>query len=66
MRVLKSLAAGLVGLVATYALKKAMGKIEQQMAEAKVRSQTNASPRDLKEVKRLKQDPVTGVYYAED
>jgi hypothetical protein len=66
MRVFKSIAVGLLGLVATYAMKKAMGKLEQQMAEAKIRTQTNSNPRDLKEVKRLKQDPVTGVYYAEN
>jgi hypothetical protein len=66
MRVFKSMAVGLMGLVATFAMKKAMQKLEQQMAEAKVRSQTAASPRDLTEVKRLKQDPVTGVYYAEE
>jgi hypothetical protein len=36
------------------------------MAEAKVRTQTSDNPRNLKEVKRLKQDPVTGVYYAEE
>jgi hypothetical protein len=66
MRVFKSMALGLMGLVATFAVKKAVQKLERQMAEAKVRAQTASNPRDLKEVKRLKQDPVTGVYYAED
>jgi hypothetical protein len=66
MRVFKSIALSLVGLVATFAMRKAMKKLEQQMAEAKVRTQTSDNPRNLKEVKRLKQDPVTGVYYAEE
>ncbi len=53
-----------------YAMKKLMGRLEaqaksmQDQAE-KARDQAE-NARDPKEFKQLKQDPQTGVYYAED
>jgi hypothetical protein len=54
-------------LLAGYALKNIMGQIEAQadkMAD-KIKQQAEEK-RDPREFKRLKQDPETGVYYAED
>jgi hypothetical protein len=71
MRFLRSIAVSVTGMVATYALKKIMNQIElqseaaRQQAEAARQASSNQAP-DMKTVKRLKQDPVTGVYYAED
>jgi hypothetical protein len=53
-----------------YAVKKLMGNLEAQAKKMqehaeKAREQAENS-RDPKEFKRLKQDPQTGVYYAED
>ena len=52
-----------VTLLAGYAMKKMMGAIENQSEASRVKAEEN---RDPKEFKRLKQDPATGVYYAED
>jgi hypothetical protein len=46
-----------------YAIKKLMGKIEAQADAMKQRAEEK---RDPSEFKRLKQDPKTGEYYAED
>ena len=46
-----------------YAMKRLMTKIE---AQAETMKQAQEEARDPKEFKRLKQDPVTGEYYAED
>lgn len=54
-------------MLAGYAIKKIMGQIQaqaDQMAE-KIKQQAEEK-RDPREFKRLKQDPVTGVYYAEE
>lgn len=53
-------------LLAGYAMKKMLGQLEaqqKQMAERARAAQDASTPQD---VKRLKQDPATGVYYAED
>jgi hypothetical protein len=55
-------AAGATALAAL-ALKKLVGSIEKQAEAARVKRE---EARDPKEFKRLKQDPQTGVYYAED
>ena len=46
-----------------YAMKRLMTRIE---AQAETMKQRQEEQRDPKEFKRLKQDPVTGEYYAED
>jgi hypothetical protein len=65
----KIMAAGATMLMG-YAVKKLMGQMEaqaermrEQMEKAKEEAENK---RDPKEFKRLKQDPQTGVYYAED
>jgi hypothetical protein len=50
-------------MLAGYALKKIMGRIEAQAEKIKQRAEEKRDPREFK---RLKQDPETGVYYAED
>jgi hypothetical protein len=53
-----------------YAVKKLMGNLEAQAKKmqehAEKARETAENNRDPKEFKRLKQDPQTGVYYAED
>ena len=63
MRYLKSLLMAGTAMLAGYAIKKMIGKIEAQVENARVKAE---SSRDPKTLKQLKQDPVTGVYYAED
>lgn len=63
MRFVKSLFAAGAALLAGYALKKMVGAIEKQADAARVKRE---DMRDPAEFKRLKQDPATGVYYAED
>jgi uncharacterized protein with PhoU and TrkA domain len=63
MRYLKSLLMAGTAMLAGYAIKKMIGKIEAQVESARVKAE---SARDPKTLKQLKQDPVTGVYYAED
>jgi hypothetical protein len=46
-----------------YAIKRLMGKIEAQADAMKQRAEER---RDPSEFKKLKQDPTTGEYYAED
>jgi hypothetical protein len=50
-------------MLAGYALNKLRSKIEAQAEVMKQRAEDN---RDPAEFKRLKQDPTTGEYYAED
>ena len=50
-------------VLAGYAMKKLMTNIEAQAERMKVKAE---EARDPKEFKQLKQDPQTGVYYAED
>lgn len=63
MRFVKSLAMAGTAMLAGYVMKKLMGQIEAQMEQARVKAEARREPKDLKQ---LKQDPVTGVYYAED
>lgn len=63
MRFVKSLLATSATMLAGFALKKMVGAIEKQAESARVKRE---DARDPAEFKRLKQDPVTGVYYAED
>jgi hypothetical protein len=50
----------------TYALKKAMTSITAQAEKVRSQADMARTQQDMKQAKRLKQDPVTGVYYAED
>jgi hypothetical protein len=50
-------------MLAGYAMKRLMTRIE---AQAETMKQRQEEARDPKEFKQLKQDPVTGEYYAED
>ena len=65
----KIMAAGAT-MVLGYALKKIMGNLEAQAnrmkEEAEKARERAENERDPREFKRLKQDPATGVYYAED
>jgi type II secretory pathway pseudopilin PulG len=67
---LRKAALGLVGVVATYAMKKMLQSVQKQaeamQADAQKRQEAARSPGDTQGMKQLKQDPVTGVYYAED
>lgn len=63
MRIMRSLAMAGTAMLAGYVMKKLMGQFEAQLEQARVRAEASREPKDLK---RLKQDPVTGVYYAED
>ncbi|MCA0433618.1 MAG: hypothetical protein LCH46_10150 [Proteobacteria bacterium] len=49
--------------IAAFAIKRMVGALERQAEAVRVRREES---RDPNEFKRLKQDPVTGVYYAED
>ncbi len=68
MAILRKAMGALVGLIAAYAFKKLVTSIEAQAD--KIRETPPGTdpgvPRDTKDMKQLKQDPVTGVYYAED
>ncbi len=50
-------------MLAGYAMKKVIGSLESRAEMARSKAEENLDP---KEFKRLKQDPATGVYYAED
>jgi hypothetical protein len=63
MRFIKSLFAAGATMLAALAIKKVIGSLEKQAEAQRVRRE---EARDPKEFKRLKQDPATGVYYAED
>ena len=63
MRFVKSLVAAGVTMLVGLALKKMIGSIEKQAEAQRVKREDARDPADFK---RLKQDPVTGVYYAED
>jgi hypothetical protein len=58
----RMLAAGAT-MVLGYAMKKLMDKVEAQTNTMREKAEEQ---RDPKEFKQLKQDPKTGVYYAED
>jgi formiminotetrahydrofolate cyclodeaminase len=63
---MRTIGVGLLTMVAGYTLKKMMASVEAQaekMREAEAKAREPNSPKDMKQ---LKQDPVTGVYYAED
>jgi uncharacterized membrane protein (DUF106 family) len=66
---LRAAAVSVAGYLAAYAMKKMMASVQKQADEARKQAETAERERDvadMKEAKRLKQDPVTGVYYAED
>ncbi len=63
MRYVKSLMMAGATMLVGYAMKKMLGQIENQMEQSRVKAEAS---RDPKTFKRLKQDPATGVYYAED
>ncbi len=63
MRFVKSLMMAGATMLAGYAMKKMLGQIESQMESARVKAEAS---RESKTLKTLKQDPATGVYYAED
>lgn len=63
MRFIKSLFAAGATMLAAMAIKKIVGSMEKQAEAARVQRE---DARDPKEFKQLKQDPATGVYYAED
>ena len=56
----------LVGFVASYAMKKMMTSMQKQAEATRQQAETARQPDSMKELKTLKQDPATGVYYAED
>ncbi len=63
MRFIKTLLAAGATMLAALAIKKVVGSLEKQAEAARVKRE---EARDPSEFKRLKQDPATGVYYAED
>lgn len=63
MRFIKTIFAAGATMLVAMVMKKVIGSLEKQAEAARVKREDT---RDPKEVKRLKQDPVTGVYYAED
>jgi hypothetical protein len=63
MRFIKSIFAAGATMLLTMAVKKLIGGMEKQAEAARAKREDE---RDPKEFKRLKQDPTTGVYYAEE
>jgi hypothetical protein len=63
---LRTIGVSIVTMVAGYAMKRLMSSIEKQAETARQQADNARQPQDSKELKTLKQDPVTGVYYAED
>jgi hypothetical protein len=63
MRFVKSLMMAGATMLAGYAMKKMLGQLQTQIENAQVKAEASRDPKTLKQ---LKQDPVTGVYYAED
>jgi uncharacterized membrane protein (DUF106 family) len=63
---LRTIGVSIVTMVAGYAMKKLMSSLEKQAEAAKQQAENASQPQNPKELKTLKQDPVTGVYYAED
>jgi hypothetical protein len=67
---LRRAALGLAGVIATYAMKKMLQSVQKQseamQEDAQKRQEAARHPADARDMKQLKQDPVTGVYYAED
>lgn len=63
MRFFKSLMMAGATMLAAFAMKKIVKALETTSENARVRAE---EARDPREFKRLKQDPATGVYYAED
>jgi type II secretory pathway pseudopilin PulG len=63
---LRGAALSVIGMAATYAMKKLMASMQKQADAARQQAEAARQPQDAKELKTLKQDPKTGVYYAED
>ncbi len=66
MAIIRKAAGALLAMVAGYAIKKMMSRIEAQATQMREQAEQAKEPRAPKDLKQLKQDPVTGVYYAED
>jgi membrane protease subunit (stomatin/prohibitin family) len=63
---LRGAALTVLGMVASYAMKRIMAKAQKQAEAAQQQAETTREQHARKELKTLKQDPNTGVYYAED
>jgi type II secretory pathway pseudopilin PulG len=63
---LRGTALTLIGMVATYAMKKMMASVQKQADSARQYAEAQRDTAQPKELKTLKLDPKTGVYYAED
>jgi type II secretory pathway pseudopilin PulG len=67
---LRTAALTVMGFIASYAMKKVMASVQKQADAAREQVNQTAGaaqdPRNAKELKTLKQDPATGVYYSED
>jgi hypothetical protein len=63
MRFVKSLMMAGATMLAGYAMKKMLGSLQAQIENAEAKAEASRDPKTLKQ---LKQDPVTGVYYAEE
>ncbi len=63
MSVFKTILAASATAIAAFAMRKMVGALERQAETVRVRREESRDPREFK---RLKQDPATGVYYAED
>jgi hypothetical protein len=66
MAILRKAVGAVIGMIAAYALKKMIASVQVQAEKIREQAEAGAQPRDPNEMKQLKQDPVTGVYYAED
>jgi hypothetical protein len=63
---LRGVALSVLGFVATYAMKRMVAAAQKQADSARQQAEAAREPRTPKDLKTLKQDPKTGVYYAED
>jgi Sec-independent protein translocase protein TatA len=63
---LRAAAVSVIGYVAAYAMKRMMASVQKQADAAREQAEKTQNTADMKQAKQLKQDPVTGVYYAED
>ncbi len=63
---LRSIGVGIATMLAGYAMKKLMASLQKQSEQAQQQAEAKAGPAKPENMKQLKQDPVTGVYYAED
>lgn len=66
MLFLRKIALSVVAMAAGYAIKKAMAKMQDQLEQAQKQADEKVAAQDMKSLKTLKEDPKTGVYYAEE